>query len=96
MNDTKRLIRRSSEFKRDYKKAKMQGKDIPMLLKVIEMLANDDPLPEKYRDHALTGNWIGHRECHIMPDWLLVYKKTDKNGLVLILVRTASHGNLDF
>jgi len=65
MNDTKRVIRRTSEFKRDYKKAKKQGKDIPMLLKVIEMLANDEPLPEKHRDHALTGNWIGHRECRL-------------------------------
>ena len=96
MNDTKRVIRRSSEFKRDYKNAKKQGKDIPMLLKVIEMLANDEPLPEIHRDHALTGNWIGHRECHVMPDWLLLYKKTDKNGLVLLLVRVASHSNLDF
>ena len=55
MNETKRAIRRTSEFKHDYKKAKKQGKDISQLFKVIEMLANDEPLPENHRDHALIG-----------------------------------------
>jgi len=55
MNDTLRKVRRSSEFKKDYKKAKKQGKDIALLLKVIEMLANDELLPESYCDHALIG-----------------------------------------
>ena len=98
MNETKRAIRRTSEFKRDYKKAKKQCKDISQLLKVIEMLANDEPLPESHRDHALIGNWVGHRECHVTPDWLLVYKKTGDEVLevlVLLLVRIASHSNLD-
>ena len=96
MNDTKREIRRTSEFKSDYKKAKKQGKDIALLLKIIEMLANDEPLSEKHRDHALTGNWKGHRECHVTPDWLLVYRKTDEGELMLLLARIASHSDLDF
>ena len=95
-NETKRKVKRSTEFKRDYKKAVKQGKDIGLLLQVIEKLANDEPLAEKHQDHSLSGNWRGHRECHITPDWLLVYKKTDANGLILTLVRTASHSNLDF
>ena len=62
-------------------KAKKQGKNISELLKVIEMLANDEPLSERYRDHALIGNWVGHRECHVAPDWLLLYRKTDAYAL---------------
>ena len=93
---TKREVRRSSEFKRDYKRAKKQGKDTSRLLEVIEMLANDKPLPLKYRDHALSGNWKGYRECHITPDWLLVYRKTDNDELLLLLARAASHSDLDF
>ena len=95
MNKTKRAVRRTSEFKRDYKKAKKQGRNISQLLKVIEMLANDEPLPESHRDHALIGNWVGHRECHVTPDWLLLYRKTDGEVLILLLVRVASHSNLD-
>ena len=97
MTDTKRRIQRSSQFKRDYKKARKQpNRDITLLLKIIEMLANDEPLPKKYNDHALVGNWKGYRECHVMPDWLLVYQKTDDNELVLALARIASHSELDF
>ena len=57
------------------------------------MLANSETLPPKYRDHNLTGNFIGCRECHIEPDWLLVYK-INKNELELILLHTSSHSNL--
>ena len=91
----KREIKRSTEFKRDYKRAKRQRKDITLLLEIIELLANDIPLPEKHRDHALVGNWRGYRECHVTPDWLLVYKKTDSNKLLLSLARIESHSNLD-
>jgi len=63
------------------------AKNISLLNEVIVKLANDEPLPEKYRDHALSGNWKGHRECHISPDWLLVYKKTTDGGLHLFLIR---------
>ena len=96
MTDTKREIKRSTAFKKDYKKAEKQGRDIALLLKIIEMLANDEPLPEKYSDHALFGKWKGHRECHVTCDWLLVYKKTDTNALMLLLARAASHSDLDF
>ena len=92
----KRDIQYSAQYRRDYKKAKKQGKDINMLRKVVHMLANDIPLPEKYRDHELSGDWKGHRECHVTPNWLLVYRKTDKDRLILLLVRVASHSNLDF
>ena len=92
----KREVQYSSQYRRDYKKAKKQGKDISMLREVIGLLANDEPLPEKNHDHALQGNWNGYRECHITPDWLLVYKKTDKDELILLLARIASHSKLDF
>ena len=86
----------SAQYRRDYKKAKRQGKDVSLLREVIGLLANDEPLPEKHFDHALQGNWKGHRECHITPDWLLVYRKTDKGELLLILSRLASHSELDY
>lgn len=57
------------------------------------MISNGEILPEEYKDHALTGNWRGHRECHILPDWLLIYKLQD-DVLVLTLSRTGSHSNL--
>ena len=92
----KREVIHSASFRRDYKRAKRQGKNMQLLREIIELLANDKPLPEKYHDHALSGNWQGHRECHVTPDWLLVYKKTASDGLVLVLVRIASHSDLRF
>jgi len=93
---TKREVRRSAQFRKDVRLAHKQGKDIDLLNEIIVKLANDEPLPEKYRDHALSGNWRWHRECHISPDWLLVYKKSADNGLILFLIRTASHSDLRF
>jgi mRNA interferase YafQ len=95
-NERKRDIVRSTKFRKDVRLAHKQGKDIAMLEQIVDMLADDIPLPEKHRDHALAGNWKDHRECHITPDWLLVYRKTDENGLLLLLVRAASHSDLDF
>ena len=92
----KRDIKYSTQYRRDYKKAKKQGKDIFLLREVIGLLANDEPLPEKYCDHALQGNWKGYRECHISPNWLLVYRKTDRDELLLLMARLASHSELDF
>ena len=63
------------------------------LYSVVSKLANDEPLEEKYHDHALEGNWIGHRELHIRPDWLLIYRKKD-GLLILELSRTGSHSDL--
>lgn len=63
------------------------------LFTVVEKLANDEILEENYKDHKLTGNYTGCRECHIEPDWLLIYEKVDDN-LILILNRTGSHSDL--
>ena len=96
MTETKRYVRRTAQFKKEYRKSAKQGKDMALLLSIINMLANDEPLPAKHRDHALTGNWAGFRECHITPDWLLVYLKSDDGKLLLVLSRLASHSNLGF
>lgn len=86
-------VRLTSQFKKDYKLAMKRGMKIELLDKVIDLLAMGEILPEKYHDHALTGNWLGHRECHIQPDWLLVYR-IEKNVLVLNLVATGTHGDI--
>ncbi|MDR2546140.1 MAG: type II toxin-antitoxin system YafQ family toxin [Lachnospiraceae bacterium] len=96
MNKRKRSIEQSSQFRKDVRLAHKQGKDITLLEQVIDMLADDISLPDKHRDHALHGNWKGYRECHVTPDWLLVYRKTDNDKLLLILVRLASHSDLNF
>lgn len=83
----------TTQFKKDIKLAKKQGKDIDKLFEVIDMLANDVELEPKYRDHSLVGNYSGYRECHVNPDWLLVYKK-DAGVLVLLLYRVGSHSEL--
>lgn len=64
-----------------------------LLDRVIEKLSMGEPLPEQYRDHELTGGWKGHRECHIRPDWLLIYYR-ENDVLVLTLTRTGSHSDL--
>ena len=88
-----REIVQSKTFKRDYKKVATSGRySVHDFLTVVEMLANDEELPHKYRDHILSGDWANHRECHIKPDWLLIYKKTEENQLILI--RTGSHSEL--
>ena len=67
--------------------------DIELLDDIIRARSRGETLPEKNRDHALSGDWVGHRECHILPDWLLVYRIED-NVLVLTLVRTGTHSDL--
>lgn len=86
-------IERTTQFKKDYKLAKKQGLRLGDLAGVISMLANGETLPEKYRDHELKGKYKGHRECHIAPDWLLIYKIAE-DVLILSLVRTGSHSKL--
>ncbi|MCI6635244.1 MAG: type II toxin-antitoxin system YafQ family toxin [Clostridiales bacterium] len=83
----------TTQFKRDYKLAMKRHLRIDLLDDVIRMLSRGELLPEKYRDQALTGNWIGYRECHLLPDWLLVYRVED-DILVLTLVRTGTHSDL--
>ena len=86
-------IVKTTKYKRDCKAAKKSGLDIEKLELVVRLLAADVPLPPCNRDHALTGAWRGYRECHIGPDWLLVYTK-DEAVLELVFVRTGSHSKL--
>ena len=73
----KYIIKPTNQFKKDFKKIKKQNKDLNILKKVIDMLANDEILPDKYRDHLLIGNYKGKHECHLEPDWLLIYEYLD-------------------
>lgn len=93
MSSTKLIVKYTTQFKKDYKLAMKRGLKIQRLEDVVTKLANGEPLPESFRDHALGGNWTGHRECHIMPDWLLIYH-IDNGVLVLTLTRTGSHSDL--
>lgn len=86
-------VKFTTQFKKDLKLAKKQGKNIDKLFSVIEQLANGQALDEKYRDHDLSGNYKGCRECHITPDWLLIYEVIDE-VLVLMLYRAGSHSEL--
>ena len=83
----------SNQFRRDLKRAVRRGRDIALLEKIVNNLAERRPLPESNRDHSLTGNWSGYRECHIQPDWLLIYKVSD-DELLLLLMRTGTHADL--
>lgn len=85
----------ASSFKRDYKKILKRKYDVTLLDDIVNKLQNGEKLPDNNRDHALSGNWKGYRECHILPDWLLVYKISDEQ-LVLSLTRTGSHSDLEF
>lgn len=89
----KYTIKPTTKFKKDYKLLKKQNLNLVLLKEVVDLLADGKPLPEKYNDHPLSGNWAHHRECHIQPDWLLIYYY-DNDALVLTLSRTGSHGNL--
>lgn len=88
-------IERTNQFKRDYKLAVKRGCDINELITVVSMLADGETLPEKYRDHDLVNsrNYKGMRECHIAPDWLLVYKISE-SLMILSLQRTGTHSDL--
>lgn len=86
-------VKPSSRFKKDLKVVAKRGYDINLLTNVIKLLAAGSPLPEKNKDHALTGNWVNYRECHITPDWLLIYK-VEADILVLTLTRTGTHSDL--
>ena len=77
MRKTKYTVKYTSGFKKDYKRAIKRGLKIELLEQVVALLAMGEPLPEKNRDHDLSGNWVGHRECHILPDWLLIYRIED-------------------
>lgn len=82
-----------TSFKKDYKKLVKRGYDLQLLTEAIEILANEEELPPKYKAHNLSGNYSGFKECHIQPDWLLIYK-IDNNVLTLSLSRTGTHSDL--
>jgi mRNA interferase YafQ len=86
-----REIYQTKAFKRDIRKMVKRAKNLEKLYTVIELLAEGARLPTKYRDHNLTGNWQGCRECHVEPDWLLIYEINDNS---LLLERTGSHSDL--
>ena len=83
----------SNRFRKDLKLAIKRGYQISLLEAVVNKLAARAPLDEKYRDHLLTGDYGGFRECHITPDWLLVYQVREKE-LILFLSRTGTHSDL--
>lgn len=90
-----RTIERTGQFKRDYKREKrgQHAKTLDaVLIPIIEALANDEPLEPRHRDHALTGEWRDHRDCHVKPDLVLIYRKPDDDTLQL--VRLGSHAEL--
>ena len=86
-------IRPSTKFQKDLKKVQKRGYDISLLTTVLNILANGESLPQKYKDHNLSGNYKGCRECHITPDWLLIYEILD-DELILYLTRTGTHSDL--
>ena len=87
------VIKPTTQFKKDLKLIQKRGYDIQAITDVIKKLAAGEALPEKNRDHALTGNYQGCRECHIAPDWLLIYEIVE-NELILYLTRTGTHSDL--
>ena len=89
----KYIIRPTSRFQRDLKRAAKRGYHTELLTAVIKKLADGVPLEQRYRDHALAGDYAGCRECHITPDWLLIYE-IDGDTLLLYLIRTGTHSDL--
>lgn len=93
MRPTKYTVKPTGQFRRDYKRAIRRGLNMDLLDQIIALLAMGLPLPEQNRDHALSGDWAGHRECHIQSDWLLIYR-IENDVLVLTLTRTGTHSDL--
>lgn len=89
---TLRLIP-TTQFKKDYKRARKRGLDLIKLNDILVSLCNEEALHERYRDHALAGNYLGFRECHIQSDWLFVYA-VDEDKLILVASRTGTHSDL--
>lgn len=92
MNNKYEIVQ-TGRFKRDLKLARKRGYDLSLLGVVVDMLAAGNELPGKYRDHSLSGNFAGCRECHITPDWLLIYEIANEE-LILYLTRTGTHSDL--
>ncbi len=84
-------LAQTSQFKKDIKRQQKRGKDLAELKKAVELLAAGQPLPPGYKDHPLAGGWKGRRDCHIEPDWILIYRLSSDE---LLLERTGSHADL--
>lgn len=93
MTASRYIVKVTSLFRKDYKRAMKRGLNVTLLEHVVGELANGRTLPAKNKDHALTGEWAGYRECHVQPDWLLVYCIED-DVLVLTLTRTGTHSDI--
>ena len=86
-------LRQTSLFKKDVRRIAKRGVNMDLLDEVIVMLREEKQLPAKYEDHPLTGHWSGYRDCHIQPDWLLIYR-VDHNALILTATRTGTHSEI--
>lgn len=86
-------IKYHASFRKDYKRVVKRGYNIKLMEDIINKLANGEQLPEKNHDHSLSGDYAGCRECHITPDWLLIYE-IDNGELILYLTRTGTHSDL--
>ena len=86
-------VQPTTKFKKDLKVCKSRGYDIELIKEIIKKLANGEKLDDKNRDHDLHGDWEGYRECHVQPDWLLIYKYQE-DELILYLTRTGTHSDL--
>jgi mRNA interferase YafQ len=84
-------IFRTNRFKKDVKKMKKRGKSFEVFKQIIQKLVKDEKLEERFRDHKLKGDYVGIRECHVEPDWLLIYEENDYE---LVLIRTGTHSDL--
>ena len=86
-----KIVRRTSQFKKDAKRMQKRGVDFSEFKEIVTSLMSGQAVDPKYRDHALTGQYKGSRECHIKPDWLLIYESTENE---VVLVRMGSHSDL--
>ena len=86
-------VKPTTRFRKDYTLMEKRKLDMSLLDDIIAKLAQGTPLPASNRDHALTGNYAGHRECHVLPDWILIYR-IENDVLVLSLTRTGTHSDL--
>ena len=86
-------IRPTTRFQKDLKRVQKRGYNLSLLTTIIKQLAEGEALPEKNKDHSLSGDYAGCRECHIVPDWLLIYEVAD-DELILYLTRTGTHSDL--
>jgi mRNA interferase YafQ len=86
-----KAISRTSQFKRDVKRMQRRGKDLEKLKRVLDSLVKGERLAPEYRDHVLVGQYKGTRECHLEPDWLLIYELAESE---IVLIRTGSHSDL--